>query len=260
MTHDWSLRFGAGVGKQIGIDEIVSLDDLAGNGGEGTREHWAGEGEGVELAALAARIDCGGEVSEEHRVEDAAGEGRAEVARVNTGKTRAKPGGDHLAGKLGGGDAEVGAPDGEDRFESGSGEALDAIGADVFEEEVAKGDAVEAFRGGALADLGHARLVVGVGAGEGKIDLPEREPGSRSLLVEQLFSEAMNGDAAELLVDRGQQGDNFVLGLLAEEVKRPGAIFAAAPAEEDAAWRGSVLLTQSGHPSPPPIYHVKSSK
>ena len=56
------LRFRGG--EEIGIDEIVALYGLAGKYGEGTREDWAGESEGVELAALAAGVDAGGQVGE----------------------------------------------------------------------------------------------------------------------------------------------------------------------------------------------------
>jgi hypothetical protein len=75
----------------------------------------------VELAALAAGVDCGWEVGEELGVEGAAGEGGIEVARVNAGEMRAEAGGDHLLGEVGSGDAEVRAPDGEDGFEPGPG-------------------------------------------------------------------------------------------------------------------------------------------
>ena len=169
------MRCRAGGGEEIGIDEIVALDELAGNDGDGAREDGAGEGEGVELAALAAGIDRGREIGEELGVEGAAGEGGVKVAGVNAGEMRAEAGGEHLARELGGRDAERGAPDGEDGLEAGAGQAGDAVGADVLEEEVAEGDAVEAFGGGAGADGGHAGLVIGVGAGEGEVDLPEGE-------------------------------------------------------------------------------------
>jgi hypothetical protein len=87
------------------IDEIVALHSLCGYYRYGTREHGAGEGEGVELATLAAGIDFGGQVGEQGSVEGAAGEGRAECARVNAGEMRAQAGGDHFSGKCFGGDA-----------------------------------------------------------------------------------------------------------------------------------------------------------
>ena len=235
------MRLGDRGGEKIGIDKIVALDDLAGKYGNGTREDWAGEGEGVELSAFAAGVDRGGQIGEEFGVEGAAGEGGIEVARVNTGEMRAEACGDHLASEFGGGDAERRAPDGEDGFEAGSGEFLDAVSADVLEEEVAEGDSVEAFGGSAGADLGHPRLVVGVGAGEGKIDLPERQADGSGLPVEKFFAEAVDGDAAELLVEGGEEGDDLVLRLPAEEMEGPGAVFSAAPTEQDALWGGTGL-------------------
>ncbi len=216
-------------GEEIGIDEIVSLHGLSGYDGDGTREHWAREGEGVELAALAAGIDCGGEVGEEGRVEGAAGEAGVEGAWVNCGETGLEAGGEHLLGEFGGGQVEVGGPDGEDRFEAGACEVRYAVGADVFEEEVAKGHAVEAFGDSACADGSHARLVVGVRAGERQVDLPERQARGGGLLVEELFAGAVDGYAAEFFVDGREEGDDFVLGLLAKEVEGPGAVFAAGP-------------------------------
>ena len=127
--------------------------------------------QGVELAALAAGVDGWGKVGEELGVEGAAGEGGVEDTGVDAGEMGAEAGGKHLLGELGGGDAEVGGPDGEDGFEAGAGEFGDAVGADVLEEEVAEGDAADALGDGAGADLGHARFVFGVGAGEGKVDL-----------------------------------------------------------------------------------------
>ena len=70
-------RFEGWVGKKFGIDEIVALYGLRGKYGNGTREHRAGEGEGMELAAFAAGVDLGGQISEQFGVEGAAGEGRA---------------------------------------------------------------------------------------------------------------------------------------------------------------------------------------
>jgi hypothetical protein len=48
----------------------------------------------------------------------------------------------------------------------------------------------------------------------------------------------VDGYAAELLVDGGEEGDDLVMGLLAEEVEGPCAVFSAGPAEEDGAGGG----------------------
>ncbi len=91
-------RIGFWGGQEFGIDEIVALYSLGGYYRYGTREHWAGEGEGVELASLAAGVDAVWKVGEEVAVEGAAGEGGVEDAWVNAGEMRAQAGGDHLAG------------------------------------------------------------------------------------------------------------------------------------------------------------------
>jgi hypothetical protein len=210
----------------------------------------------VELTALAAGIDPGGQVGEQRGVEAAAGKGRAEHAWVNAGEMRAQAGGEHLAGKFRSGDSQARAPDGEDGFEARACEFGDAVGADVLKEEVAEGDAVQPLRGGAGADSGHARVVVGVRAGKGKIDLPERQANGVGLPVEQLFAEAVDGDAAELFVDGSEQGDDFEFGLLAEQVERPGTVLAAAPAQQDGL-RGGVRLGGCGFRldgTLPPVY------
>ena len=84
-----------------------------------------------------------------------------------------------------------------------------------------------------LADCCHAGFEVGVGTGEGEIDLPDGEAGGSGLLVEEGFAVAVDGDAAKVLVDGGEEADDLVLALLAEEMERPCAVFAAAPTEED---------------------------
>ena len=84
----------------------------------------------MKLATFSARIDGGGQVAEELGVEGATGEGGVEMTGIDAGEVGLEAGGDHLCGKLGGGDA----PDGKDGFEASACKALDAVGADVFEE------------------------------------------------------------------------------------------------------------------------------
>jgi hypothetical protein len=89
---------------------------------------------------------------------------------------------------------------------------------------------LDAFCDCSLNQRGHARLVVGVRAGPGQVYLPDRETGGDGLLVEQRLAIAVDGDAAELLVDSGDESNNLVLLLAAENLEGPGAVFAAAPA------------------------------
>jgi hypothetical protein len=114
---------------------------------------------------------------------------------------------------------------------------------------------VEPFGDGAVADLGHARLVVGVRAGEGQVDLPDGQADGGGLPVEEFLAKAVDGDAAEFFVDGGEQGDDLVLGLLAQEVKRPGAVLASAPTEQDALWGTAwPVVVYRLHPTPTPWY------
>ena len=187
----------------------------------------------MELATFAAGVNGGRQVAEEVGGEDAAGKAGVEVAGVNAGEVRTEPGGNHLVREFAGRDARGGAPDREDRFEAGAGELPDAVVADVFEEEIAEGDAVDSGGGGAGEDLGHLRLVLDVGAGKGEVDLPERKAGGGGLEVEKLFAKAVDGDPGEMPIDAGEQADDAELWLLTQLVEGPGAILAAAPTEQD---------------------------
>src|ERR1019366_6115790 len=130
---------------------------------------------------------AGGGGGEEAGVEGTAGERRAERARVNASEMRSQTCRDHLAGEFGGSDSQVRRPDRKDGLEACAVQLFYAVGADVLAEEVAKSNSIKAISGGASADLGHARLVVGVGAGEGKVDLPERQAHGGGLPVEEFF-------------------------------------------------------------------------
>ena len=62
----------------------------------------------------------------------------------------------------------------------------------------------------------------------------------------------MDGDAAELLIEGGEEGDDLVGRVLAEEMQGPGGVLAAGPAEQDrlAGWIGA-LCAGRYHPHPP---------
>ena len=54
----------------------------------------------------------------------------------------------------------------------------------------------------------------------------------------RLLAGAVDSDAAELFVDGGEEGYDFILRVLAEEMEgRLGGVFASGPAEEDAVGR-----------------------
>ena len=89
------------------------------------------------------------------------------------------------------------------------------------------------FPGGAVADFGHALLVLLVGTGPGQGDIPERKVCGGGLGFKDRAAGSVHGDAIEFGIDGGEQSDDFNVGLLAEQVEGPRAVFAAAPGEKD---------------------------
>src|SRR6185437_4333650 len=61
-----------------------------------------------------------------------------------------------------------------------------------------------------------------------------RKVSGGGLGLEDRAAGSVHGDAVELSVDGGEQGNDLEIGLLMEEVERPRGIFAAAPGEDDA--------------------------
>jgi hypothetical protein len=51
--------------------------------------------------------------------------------------------------------------------------------------------------------------------------------------MEKFAANAVHGDAVVAFRDGGEKGDDFELFLVEQRVQRHGAVFAAAPAEED---------------------------
>src|SRR4029077_10467238 len=124
----WGL--GVGAWQNIREDEAVAVHHLAGPNLERPREHRAAVGERMELAALAAWIDRGGQVVEQRRIEVTTGKCLAEHARIDARQTRTQTACDHLTRQR----RRVDAEQREDRRQPGAGEALFAVSPDVFEE------------------------------------------------------------------------------------------------------------------------------
>jgi hypothetical protein len=91
---------------EIGEDEAVALDDFSSLDRNGMREHRTVVGERVKLAALAARIDAGGQLGEERRVELTAGKSTVERAGIDARQARMQSAVYHLVRKRGGVEAE----------------------------------------------------------------------------------------------------------------------------------------------------------
>jgi hypothetical protein len=72
-------------------------------------------------------------------------------------------------------------------------------------------------------------LVLLVGAGPWQRDLPERKTGGLGLLAKEFIAKAVHRDAAEMLIDGGEQADELYCGILLQQVKSPGAVLATGP-------------------------------
>ena len=107
------------------------------------REHRPGVRERMKLATLAARIDRRvqrGQVRQQRRVEVAAGEAGRQLPRIDAGQPRAQAGGHHVVREH----VRRDAPDRKQRRQAGPAHPVLAIAPDVFEEEVAERDRLDA--------------------------------------------------------------------------------------------------------------------
>ena len=212
-------------GQHVGEHESVSFDDLAAMDGEGAGEDGGFVDESVKLAVFAAWVDTGGQSFEEWEIEIAAGEGLGQFGGIDAGDFGFHAGVDHVAGELRGGKS----PEGKQRFDARAPELAFAIIADVLQEEVAEGHGGNRLGGGALPDVAHALLVLGVRARGREFHHPQREASQLGLGLDQRAADGMHGHAVGGGIEgRDERGDTNVR-LLAEPVQRPGAVLAAAP-------------------------------
>ena len=110
------------------------------------------------IAALAERVDAGGQVLQEGRVEAAPGKGAVELGRVHAGQGGADSGVQHLPGQP----RRIPAPDREEGLDPAPRQNSFAVVAYVFQEEVAKGQRLDAGLAGALQGSGGQRCAFGV--------------------------------------------------------------------------------------------------
>ncbi len=118
------------------------------------------ENEGVKLAVLAAGIGMERQVPKKDLVQFASGKTAVEDFAINTDGDGAKIGGVKCANEL----ARVTFPDGEKGGHAHAREVFLAIGAQVFEENVAEGDSSNAFVVVHTQCLFHPRFVDGIDA------------------------------------------------------------------------------------------------
>jgi hypothetical protein len=215
---------------QIGEDEAVAGYDFAGFNRQIVVKHWTGVHAGMEFAVFAARVDGWRQVVKQLVVEFSADKICGQALGIHAGEPGFEARVDHALGEF----ASRDAPHGEDRFESRAFELLLAVGSDVAEEEVAEGDAVDTFPDRFRADFAHDALVIVIRAGGGEIDIPERKVGDPGLRLDEFAAHAVHGDAIGFAIESGEEADQFVVGLPAQEVEGPGTVFAAAPGKKGA--------------------------
>ena len=127
----------------------------------------------------------------------------------------------------------VAFPDGEEGSHADAGEIFFAIGTEVFEEDVAKGGFAHSLVVKEAEGFFHAGFVDGIDALGRNEDFMQREADGFSLPLEKFTADAVHGDAVIAFRDGGEKGDDSKMLLLEQRVQRHGAVFAAAPAEED---------------------------
>jgi hypothetical protein len=104
-------------------------------------------------------------------------------------------------------------PQWEDAVLVGLGEAVFAIGADVFEEQVGEGDMIDPLEFSTGKGGGHPLLVEIVWAGGRDPDLDEWQVEHLGLGVQERFAHAGDADAIVGLGDGGEESPHLVGGV-----------------------------------------------
>src|SRR5260370_25464570 len=125
--------------QEIAEGEGIAPDNFAEGEVYGAREDGAVEGKGVEFAVFAAGIDARREIGKEGFVQLAPGEAWIEDPGIDTDGDGAKLRGMEFADEF----TRVAFPDGKEGLHRDSGEIFLAVEAEVFEEDVAEGDAAD---------------------------------------------------------------------------------------------------------------------
>ena len=153
---------------QIRINKTVALDLLSGFHVDFLRKHGACPCKGMELAILSTGIDSRRQFPQERRIPLPSGEARWNFPRIHACQPRPQTGRHHLFRQC----CRWCSPEWEYRFQTGPCELRHSIGSDLFQEQVAKCYSSKTLPYCARTCRSHARLVLSVRAGKGKIDLP----------------------------------------------------------------------------------------
>jgi len=187
------------------------------------------EDESVEFAVFTARVGVRRKIAEEGFVEFAAGETGIEDFGVNACGDGAETVFVEATDQF----ARIALPDGEERGHADAGEIFFAVGAEVFQEDIAESDRADALGEVNAQGFLHARFVDGIDALPRDEDFVKRETDGFGLALEKFAADTVHGDAVVGLGDGGEQGYDVESLLLEQGVQGHGAVFAAAPAEED---------------------------
>lgn len=205
------------------------MDDFTGSNRNGPAEDRAVKDKGVKFAIFAAGVGTGRKIAEERVIKFAPGETGSEDFGINAGGD----GSETLRVEEADEFARVALPDGEEGGHANASEIFFAIGAKVFEENVAECDLANTLIIEDAQGVLHARFVDWVHALGRDANFVQREADGFGLLEQEFAADAVHADAVVAFGDRSEERGHADLLLLEQRVQRHGAVFAAAPAEED---------------------------
>jgi len=225
--------------KEVTKDETVAIDDFAGSNGNGPAEDGTVKDEAMKFAVFAAGVGARRKVSEKRIVELAAGETGREDFGINAGGNGAEMLGVKKLDEF----VRVAFPDGKQSGHADAREILFAVGAEVFEENVAESDLANIWIVKDAQGMLHAGLVDGIHALRRNADFVQGQADRFGLLNEEFAADAVHADAVIAFGEGCEKRGHAELLLLEKGVKRHGTVFAAAPAEEDGFACGHLSLS-----------------
>jgi hypothetical protein len=183
----------------------------------------------VKLAVFAAGIGGRREVTEEGFVQFAACEAGVEDFGIDASGDSSKALRVEEADEFAG----VALPDGEEGGHAHAGKVFFAIGAQVFQEDIAEGTLSNALFEMHEQGFLHACLVNGIDALRRDANFVEGHTDGLGLLEQEFAADAVHADALVTFGHRGQQRRHANIFPMEQRKQRHGAVFAAPPADED---------------------------
>ena len=187
------------------------------------------ENKSVEFAVFTAGVGAGWKIAEEGSVKFAAGEAGVKDFRIDTRGDCTEVLLMEVADEF----ARVALPNGEEAGHADAGEIFLAVGAEVFEEDVAEGYFPNTLVVEEAESFFHASFVDSVDTLGWNEDFVERQADGLSLLLQEFAADAVHSDAVVGFGDGGEKSYDLELLLQEQRVQSYSAVFAAAPAEED---------------------------